>query len=118
MQTNPESAAVEAVAVVMRDGYICWLTSWLMSENYVKSQQGDKLYPQSALDALRGEVERLRADARRYRYLRDDAFKRSDMTPAVIVADAQFDIDSEHTEGFMFGDELDAAIDVLTKESP
>lgn len=58
MQTNPESAAVEAVAVVMRDGNICWLNSWLMSDNYVKSQQGDKLYPQSALDALRGEIER------------------------------------------------------------
>lgn len=42
---------------------------------------------------LRAEMERLRADARRYRYLRD-------------------------TEGFMFGNELDAAIDAATKETP
>lgn len=50
---------VEAVAVVTADGYIAWLGDWLTSENWMKFSTGDKLYPQSALDALRGEVGRL-----------------------------------------------------------
>ena len=63
MQTNPESAAVEAVAwLVTNGGETC--EPWLVYErNEVEALPAsciaDPLYPQSALDALRGEVERL-----------------------------------------------------------
>lgn len=57
MQTNPESAAVEAVA---------WLRDIDGTGSLHPCAKGDpgaiEFYPQSALDALRGEVERLRRE--------------------------------------------------------
>lgn len=62
MQTNPESAAVEAVAwatpgsLQFSAGKDTWFDVW------TKARYGftEPLYPQSALDALRGEVAMLR----------------------------------------------------------
>lgn len=66
MTNKPESAAVEAVAwLVTNGGETC--EPWLVYErNEVEALPAsciaDPLYPQSALDALRGEVERLRRE--------------------------------------------------------
>ncbi|MCF3486966.1 hypothetical protein [Stenotrophomonas maltophilia] len=56
-------------------------------------------------DALRAEAEALRKDAERYRWLRNDAITGTRHDPAVLK-DGPTDCCD-----FMFGDELDAAID-------
>lgn len=55
-------------------------------------------------------------DAARYRWLRDEAWKVDRMSPAVILATSDFSVESEHTGGIVFHDELDAAIDAARGE--
>lgn len=57
------------------------------------------------LEALRTEADSLRKDAERYRWLRDDAMTGTKHDPAVLK-----DGPADCCE-FMFGDELDEAID-------
>lgn len=57
------------------------------------------------IDRLRAEVEAYRKDAERYRWLRNDAMTGTKHDPAVLK-DGPTDCCD-----FMFGDELDAAID-------
>ena len=68
MQTNPESAAVEAVAWLVTNGGEC-CEPWLVYERseveaLPASCIADPLYPQSALDALRGECVRIERENR------------------------------------------------------
>ncbi len=51
------------------------------------------------------------ADANRYRWLRNEAYKESGMSPAVILAEAGFPVDDSRTDGFVFEDELDERVD-------
>lgn len=57
------------------------------------------------------EADALRVDAMRYRWLRNEAYKVHEMSPAVLLAEAAFPVDNCHTAGFVFGDELDEQVD-------
>lgn len=57
------------------------------------------------------EADSLRIDAMRYRWLRNEAHKVDEMSPAVLLAEAAFPVDNCHTAGFVFGDELDEQVD-------
>lgn len=50
------SEKIEPVAVVMVDGNICWLKDWLMSDGWVRSNQGDKLYHATTVSALEARI--------------------------------------------------------------
>lgn len=118
MTNKPESAAVEAVAWLVTNGGEC-CEPWLVYERseveaLPASCIADPLYPQSALDALRGEVERLRADATRYRWLKANCVRewKSDMPHDKGAPSLDIDFEAD-------GHDLDAAIDTaLTKVTP
>jgi hypothetical protein len=73
MQTNPESAAVEAVAGVIIDDDGVALVRRGTEDERIAIRGGQRLYPQSALDALRGEVERLRKSNELYSFAMNTA---------------------------------------------
>lgn len=62
------------------------------------------------------EADALRVDAERYRWLRNEAYKVDEMTPAVILAEAGFPVDDSRTDGFVFEDELDEGVDAAMGE--
>ncbi|QHJ82149.1 MAG: hypothetical protein [Caudoviricetes sp.] len=62
------------------------------------------------------EADALRVDAERYRWLRNEAYKVDEMTPAVILAEAGFPVDDSRTDGFVFEDELDERVDAAMGE--
>lgn len=66
-----------------------------------------------AADAL----EAAREDAGRYRWLRNESRAGKGMIPAPILATEDFDVGDCETDGFVFGAELDAAIDDAKKET-
>lgn len=127
MQTNPESAAVEAVAwLVTNGGETC--EPWLVYErNEVEALPAsciaDPLYPQSALDALRGEVERLRKSNELYSFAMntagiDELKRRADASDRRV---AQLEIVLEQAMAhpdFLPPGLLEAIESALTKESP
>lgn len=129
---NPESAAVEAVAwqLIGEDGEPAFvpytrhedalaMVAFYQDDKWLQPRDQEvftirELYPQSALDALRGEVERLRADATRYRWLKANCVRewKSDMPHDKGAPSLDIDFEAD-------GHDLDAAIDTaLTKESP
>jgi hypothetical protein len=110
MQTNPESAAVEAVAHRIfsdRSGFWGPWRNGPRPEFADPSARFELAYPQSALDALRGEVERLRGALERIAAPHDCGCKpctskcRSDLALQITVEAMR-----------------EEAIEALTKESP
>ena len=63
------------------------------------------------LSAARAECERLRKDAERYRWLRNESQSRDDEVPIVVIWKA-----NGHGQECCAKDELDAAIDAARKE--
>lgn len=55
--------------------------------------------------------EELARDAARYRWLRDEAWKVKDMSPAVVLATAKFDVSGPECGGFEYGASLDELMD-------
>lgn len=111
METKPESAAVEAVAWWVPNARACQDGSWEEGPGYLKfsdetdgaeRKYGTALYPQSALDALRGEVS----------YYKENFL--SCMATLNVINDAITEADEEG-RGFVPVHQLTAA---LTKESP
>lgn len=54
---NEVDEKVRPVAVVTANGYIAWLTDWLMSEDWMKSNAGDKLYSAATVAELRTKAD-------------------------------------------------------------
>lgn len=69
---NEVDEKVMPVAVVTANGYIAWLTDWLMSEDWMKSNAGDKLYSASTVAELRAKAD---AAERRVGELEADALE-------------------------------------------
>lgn len=73
-------------------------------------------YAADLIDRLTAERDAAVADAERYRWLRNKSYMIDGMSPAVILAEPGFLVDDPMTDGFVFEDALDAAMDAAMKE--